>query len=369
MPYHYYDINVRITIADRIQFSVIKSITIESSIEKLSDTAKLELPREFKNAKLDENGLSLERKNLLEYMKVGDRILIEAGYNGNLFTEFEGYLTEIGAEIPTELECEDEMYKLRRAGMLNKTFKSVDLKTLLKFIAPGYEIEALDMSLGKMQIERATPYKVIEKLKSDYGIRCFFKGKKLYAGMLVDFKPQTVHQFNFKRNIRSSSDLKYKTKEGRQLFIKAVSMQKGGANKKVTYDFGTPGESEVSLHAPVNLNQAQLKDWVEKYWNSKIFDGLEGSVDGWAIPRTEVGDSAQITDPNYPTGYRDGQYFIEGVTTTIDESSGFKRQNKLSFKIKSKNETTIFPNYGHITITPRVQKRKKTKSGTSSTTS
>ena len=66
MPYHYYNINVRITIADKIQFNVVKSITIESSIEKMSDTAKLELPREFKNAKVDNNGLSLERKNLLE---------------------------------------------------------------------------------------------------------------------------------------------------------------------------------------------------------------------------------------------------------------------------------------------------------------
>lgn len=365
MPYHYYNIDVRITIADKIQFNICKSIQIESTIEKLSDTAKIELPREFKNALMNDKGFSLERKNLLEYLKIGDSITIEAGYNGDLYTEFEGYLTEIGAEIPTVLECEDEMYKLKRAKLINKSFASVTLKELLKFIAPGYEIEALDMSLGKMLIERATPYKVIEKLKSDYGIRCFFKGKKLYAGMLVDFKPQTVHQFNFKRNIRSSSDLVYKTKEGRQLFIKAESMQKGGATKKVTYEFGTPGESEVTLHAPINLTQSELKDWTEKYWNSKIFDGLEGSLDSWGLPRTETGDSAQIVDPNYPTGYRDGQYFIEGVTITIDESSGFKRQNKLSFKIKSKNETTIFPTYGHITVTQRMQRKKKSTTGNS----
>lgn len=332
MPYLYFNISVRITIADRIQFNVVKSVQIESTIEKLSDTAKIELPREFKNAILNKGALSLEKKNLLEYIKVGDSILIEAGYDGDLQTEFEGYITEIGAEIPTVLQCEDEMYKLRRAELINKAFASVTLKQLLQFIAPGYEVEALDMSLGKMVIERATPYKVIEKLKSDYGIRCFFKGKKLYAGMLVDFKPQTMHQFNFKRNIRSSSDLQYKTKEGRQLYIKAESMQKGGG--KVTYEFGEKGESEVTLHGPINLTKDELKSWVEKYHASKIYNGYEGSLDSWGIPYTKTGDGAEITDPNYPNGYRDGQYYIAGVTVSIDEQSGFKRSNKLSFKIK-----------------------------------
>ena len=62
MPYHYYNIDVRITIADKIQFNICKSIKIESTIEKLSDTAKIELPREFKNALMNDRGFSLERK-------------------------------------------------------------------------------------------------------------------------------------------------------------------------------------------------------------------------------------------------------------------------------------------------------------------
>jgi len=358
MALNYFTIDIRITIAERIQFTIVKSIKIESTIEKFADTAIIELPREFKNAVDNNERLSLERKNLLEYLKVDDSIVIEAGYDGKLFTEFTGYISNIGAEIPILIECEDEMYKLKKMPLINHTFKAATLKEVLQFIAPGYQVNALDMPVGKYMIERATPYKVIEDLKEKFGVRCFFKGKILYAGLTVDFKPQRVHDFTFGKNIRGSTDLKYKTQASRKRLIKAVSMQKGGTDKKVTYEYGEPGESEISLHAPLNLNQEQLKEWTEKYYFSMVFDGYEGSVDGWFYPRTEVGDSANVKDPNYPTGYRDGQYFIDGVTTLINESDGIKRQNKLSFKIKS-NEEFNRPTYGHITITPRVQRTKK----------
>lgn len=54
-------------------------------------------------------------------------------------------------------------------------------------------------------------------------------------------------------------------------------------------------------HAPINLSQAELKTWCEKYWASKVFDGFEGSIDGWCDPKTTIGSTAEITDPNYPT--------------------------------------------------------------------
>src|SRR5690606_12825630 len=128
--------------------------------------------REFKNAVDNNQRLSLERKNLLDYLKVDDSIVIEAGYNGELFSEFTGYISNVGAEIPIVVECEDEMYKLKKMPLINHTFKAANLKEVLQFIAPGYEINALDMPVGKYMIERATPYKVIEDLKEKFGIRC-----------------------------------------------------------------------------------------------------------------------------------------------------------------------------------------------------
>ena len=135
------NINLRVTIADNIKFNVVESIRIENSTEKFTDTAKIVLPREFKQAVKNGDRFSIADKKLLDVIKIGDSITIEAGYNGEYHTEFVGYITKIGAEAPIEIECEDEMYKLKKAQPIKKLYSAVDLKVLLRDIAPGYEIE------------------------------------------------------------------------------------------------------------------------------------------------------------------------------------------------------------------------------------
>ncbi|MGP1500751.1 MAG: hypothetical protein ACTTJM_03085 [Bergeyella cardium] len=330
----YFNINTRITIADNIQFSVVESIHIENSSEKFTDTAKVVLPREFKQALHQGKQFSIANKNLLEVIKVGDAIRIEAGYNGEYITEFEGYITKMGAEAPLVLECEDEMYKMKKAQSLKKIYSVIDLKDLLKDLAPGYEVKTFDkMPLGKFAVNNATPYKVIEYLKQNYGVRCFFKGKTLYAGVNIQFKADTVHHFNLNRNVRKGGDLVYETKEGRKRWIKAISKQKG-TSKQVTYEFGEQGESEITLHAPINLNKEQLKKWAEDYYKGLIYDGYSGSFHSWGLPRTRAGDSAEIIDPKYPDQHRDGIFYISEVVIDINASDGYKRKNTITFKIK-----------------------------------
>ncbi|MRI64704.1 hypothetical protein EDM00_12010, partial [Ornithobacterium rhinotracheale] len=208
----YLNIHLNISVGDKISFEVAKSIEINSSLQKLSNTAVVELPREFKEAK---------GKRLLDHINIGDAIKIELGYNGELHKEFEGYITNIGAEIPTVLECEDEMYKLKRTQKFNHTFANASLKDILQFIAPNYTLDCVDMSFGKFMIQNATAFEVLEELKK-YGIRCNFNGNTLHAGTLVDFKAREVHRFVFGENIRESSDLKYISKEKKECKIKAI---------------------------------------------------------------------------------------------------------------------------------------------------
>jgi hypothetical protein len=333
MNYQYLNISVRITIDKQVQFTTVESIILENTTEKFSDTAKITLPREFKNVSIDGRSASLVQRNIKEFIKVGDTIKIEAGYNQEYTIEFEGYITEIGADIPLVLQCEDQMYILKKQPKINHTFKSVTLENLIKFIAPGYKVQALEMPLGKFMVSNATPYKVIQELKQRFGIRCYFKGKTLVAGLAIDFKPEKNHLFVFGKNIRSSSSLKYESKHKQKRYYKGISLQKG-TSKKVTYSFGDVDGDHRTLHLPLNLNEAQVKQWVLKTYNDMVFDGYKGSIDSWGIPKTKAGDSASIIDPNYPDKHRDMTLFIEKVMTTIDSNNGFKRENKLSFKIK-----------------------------------
>ena len=331
MPYHYYNIDVRITIGN-VQFNVVNSIEINNSVESLTDTAKITLPREFKNAKQNNAGLSLARKNILDYIKIGDPVTIEGGYNGDLEVEFTGYVSRIHADIPLVIECEDEMWKLKRMSQINKTYSKTTLKQVLKDILPGYEINILEnRELQKYMITQATPYNVLEKLREQM-IRCFFIGKTLHADLPFNLKSYKTHDFNMKRNVCSGSDLNFEIKEFVEKYVKYTSKEIG-TSKTISVEVGKKGNDEKIVEVGFFMTKEELRKWANADYNSRYYDGYSGSFDSWAIPRTRAGDSAKIKDPNYPDGHRDGTFFIEGVQITIDGSSGYKRKNTISRKL------------------------------------
>lgn len=329
----YFNINLKITIAETYVFNVAETIHIENSTEKISDTAIVTLPREFKQLQENNNSISIAKKRLLDFIKVGDSINIQSGYDGDLDTEFQGYIARIGAEIPIELECEDEMYKLKKMEPINKTFSDISLKKFLQFIAPGYEIECFETHLGKIALENVTPYAALLEIKSQYPFKFFFRDKTLVAGLSNDFNSLGKHEFNLNRNVRKGGDLKYASKEDRQFRVKAISKQKG-TSKEITYEFGEKGDSERTLHCPLNLNKEQLQKYAEDFIKKLCYDGYGGGFLSWCYPRTKAGDSAELTDLNYPDKHRDGIYYINEVITDINRSDGILRKNNITFKIK-----------------------------------
>ncbi len=335
MNYLYYNISLRITIDNRLSFTVCQSIHIESSVQVLSDTAKLELPRQFKNA-VNPSGktVNIVGKSILDFMKRGDSIKIEFGYDDRLVTEFEGYITSVGAEIPLLLECEDEMFQLKRAPRVTKFIKSGKLIDILKAVLPShYDIECNgDYSIGKWLIEDATPYNVLEELREKAGIRAYFKNPTtLCVGMIVDFKAENIHKYNFSQNVRRGSSLKFVQKESKPIFLTVESKQSNGTVLKVSK--GEKGGDEKTIKLWPNMTKSELEVWANKQQTSVSFDGFEGTLDGWCYPRTRPGDSAQLYRPFFEDRHQDGRYFIESVTIDVNGSDGIKRANKLSYKL------------------------------------
>lgn len=335
MNYLYHNIGLSITIANNLQFTVCQSLHIESSVQVLSDTAKIELPREFKNA-VDEVGKSINiaGKSILDFIKRGDVVKIEFGYDGDLQTEFEGYITKIGAEVPLILECEDEMFQLKKAPRITKFIKSGKLIDILRAVIPAkYAIESnADYSIGKWLIEDATPYNVLEELREKAGIRAYFKNPTtLCVGMIVDFKAEAVHKFNFSENVRRGSSLKFEQKDSKPVFLTVESKQSNGTVLKVST--GEKGGDEKTIKLWPNMTQSELKLWADKQQSSVSYNGFEGSLDSWCYPRTKPGDAAQLYRPFYKDRHQDGRYFIESVTVDVNGSDGIKRINGLSYKL------------------------------------
>lgn len=334
MNYLYFNICLRITIGDTIQFTQCASIQIEQSVEVLSNNAVVELPREFRNA-VDSVGksINISGKSILNFMNRGDKIKIEFGYDDDLQTEFEGYIKIIGAETPLVLECEDEMYQLKKAPKITKFIKSGKLIDILKAVIPAnYNIEYnADYHIGKWLIESATPYNVLEELREKAGIRAYFKDSKtLCVGMVVDFKSEKVHNYNFSENVRRGSDLKFMQAE-KPFYLTVESKQANGSIVSVSK--GEKGGNETSIKLWPNLEKTELQKWIDARFKVAVLDSFQGSLNGWCYPRTKAGESLQIYRPYYTDRHQDGRYFIQGVTINVNGSDGIIRQNQIGYKL------------------------------------
>lgn len=315
-----------------VRFDRVNSVHIEKSIKTQTDTAKIIVPREYNSVIVNGNVDSIARKNITEFIKVGDPVNIKLGYDGENEEEFSGVVSSIGADIPLEIECEDQMWHLKRTSY-TRVFPTVKLLELLKYIAPGYTYDVIDnINLGKFTISNASAYKVLEDLRTNYGLHSFFKNGILTIGFMIDVKPLVVHQININRNVRASdeNDLKFVRKQDLNILLKGISLNRKG--KRLTYDFGDRNGAVRTLHYS-NKTYDELKNLTEKTYRSLSFDGYRGKIPTWGLPRTKPGDGALIKDPNYENSEREGKYLIESVTIDFNANDGFKRDNTLGMKI------------------------------------
>jgi len=325
----YYNMVSKITIG-KVETQYVTSVTVKSSFKEMADTATIVLPREYRSAKIAGRTDSFERKNIKDLMKVGDEVTIQLGYDDQLKTVFKGYVKRITADIPLQIECEDEMFKLRRSGSFTESFKSIKLLDLLHKIAPGYQYEVIDnMNLGAFIIENSTAFEVLEALRKDYLLHSSFQGKKLIVGFPTDLKPQTDHIFHIDY-MRSADNLKFVAKEDMKLQIKAISNNRDGTKEVVTV--GDSGGSVRTLNF-ANKSKKELEDLAKKQLQTLNFDGYQGSFDSIGTPFVIVGDAVIIKDENYPNSQRDGKYLVEGVERAFDDSTGYKQTITLSRKL------------------------------------
>lgn len=322
----YFNMVCRITLGN-VQFDQVNAVNISQSIKLISDTAKITLPRHF-TVKVGDRPEELTRKRILDIIKVGDTVKIELGYDDDLATEFEGYISRIGADIPLEIECEDEMYKLRKTTF-NQTIANAKLSDLVKIIAPGYTYDLIDdIPLGKFEMKNASGADVFDALREQYLLHSYFTGKVLTVGFPASIKPGTHHQYNLNRNIRQARELHFVRAEDQKLQIKAISNNSDGSKTVVTV--GEEGGSTRTLNF-ANKTQDQLKILADRNLKSLVFDGYSGKLSAFGVPRTVAGDAIEITDPE--ESGREGSYLTEAVDINFSSSVGFERVLTPSLKL------------------------------------
>lgn len=321
-----------------VQLNNVTSFEITESIDEISNTAKITIPRMFQQ---------LDGKPILEQIKEGDKVVINAGYyrdnDLDIKTEFVGYIREIKSSRPLEIYCDDEMYLLQQTNYV-KSYKETTLLQVLKEIIPStIRIECPDVNLGKLQIDNASAFVVLQNLKDNHGLYSKMFNGVLKVGLrdLLDANiPGVVHEYtlnptNTNGNFIKQNNLTFKRKEDFQLKVRvtATNPNTKDKKKKIQVEVGSkmPNASLISLTYPGRVSESELKAYAESIYNKRCYDGYTGSITGFGVPRVHAGDAVQLINADdEPGNYK---YLVEKTVISYNESGGFSRKNDLSYKI------------------------------------
>ena len=308
---------------DRPAFEVrrVVSVKVESSWRNLTGTATVQLAGRWL---FKENKVAVK-----DWLRRGDPITIELGYDKHLVPEFAGYITDIKPGAPVTLSCEDEMYRLKRYPV-RKSYAGVRLGKLLADICPpGTQIDALDVDLGHFKAANVTVAKVLEKIKEMYGFVSFFRGGVLYCGKA--YRQQqgspTRTAFNFQRpglGAVLGDALEYRTADDLKVIVTATSHQLKGKDLKVIVGDVAALDAEPRTLQYFNLaNEADLRAAALRDVAKLKVEGYKGSFTSYGLPSVQHGELAGLTNSEYPE--RDGNFYIDATSKTF-ESGGYRQE-------------------------------------------
>lgn len=302
---------VEITGEKKWVFEKITACEIVRDSEALTTTCKLSLPRKVKWKGETSNPI-----------KRGDKISVWLGYDDDLRLAFTGYVLRNGFKAPIEVFCEDEMFALKQKQCVKKSYKNVDIQTLLKDQGLPYDIKVLgEQNIGQYRVNFENVAELLAHLKEN-NIRTFFRleeGKPvLYCGVLFDHGNEMKQVFETGINIISDSSLNEQKAEDLKIKLKVVSLQPDN-KKKIKVEVGDADGENRTLHC-YGKTEAEAKAWGEQELERLKRDGLTGSFQTFGHVLLDVLDVIGVKID----GERKGKYQVQKNTITFG-SSGFRQ--------------------------------------------
>lgn len=295
--------NSYITIGD-YEFTACHSFETNKSWKKLVQTAVLKLHN---------------IEGLLKAIKVGDPVEIYAWYDNDArVLEFQGYVSEILPKIPVEIRCEDEMWKLKQETV-SQSWKRISLKDLLTYLVPGATIEAPDVTLSPFRLDKVTKATALQKLKDEYLLTLYFRGKTLFAGLPYIEKGLPEVVYHFQKNA-IAENLVYKNKSDMKLKVKAISVLPN--NTHITKEYGDPDGDMITMHY-YNKTEAELDRLGKEAAERQKYDGYKGNFRSLGgLPFCDHSYTCWLEDDNYPE--REQGVFADAVKTEYGPNGWFR---------------------------------------------
>lgn len=319
-----YIIVTSISTERQLVFDFVNRVEIESTFKRLTDTATITLPRK----------LSLQNENLKQLIKRGDLVTIQLGYDGNLNTEFTGFVRDVEVNEQAVIHCEDSMYLLKKKKSIDQdkpnAWRAIDLEGLISRLV-GDTVQwqvSHNFDIGAYRLTEDTVAKELDKLRERAGIFAYFRGTKLIVGFAYELdKASNKVAYKFQWNVLENS-LEYKDKEQTKIKIKAVNVKPDGS--QTTQDFGDEDGELRTLHY-YNKADSGIKSLVEADLEKLKFTGYQGDILVLGEPYCSHGWIADLKDDVYPE--KEGSYLIDKVVVSYDINGGYRRKITLGGKV------------------------------------
>jgi hypothetical protein len=326
-----------------VTFNFVHSIEIESSYENLTDTCKITIPR-----KLTLEGIPLF-SGATPIFKRGDKIEVSIGYVPNITKVFDGYIKTVGSNVPVVLECEDAMYLLKqytvnypsKVGLIERIAKAplkfhpntiqptLKLKELLDYCLPNIEFEVVDnIDLGKFTIIKATPSKVLDELKSKYGLYSYFRDGILHVGFANDASVTNEAEFKMEEVVINSDTLEWQRAEDVRIKCVAISMNKD--NSKTQIEFGDEDGNQITI-TKQDMDAKSLEFAAKEWIAENKYTGFKGEIETFGEPIMKHGDRVKLTSTKLPE--RDGTYLVKKVKRIYGVNDGNHQLLTLGIKV------------------------------------
>jgi hypothetical protein len=326
-------IDTEITI-NGVVFSGVNSVEISSSWEDLTDTCKILVPNKFKR----------QNKNITVgdegFFKRGDEVIVKLGYFPKLNVYFEGFVRKITPDNLITIECEDLVYKLKQEPV-TKSFKAIKLADFLKELT-SESFQAVDATLGKFRISNSTVAKVLEELKSSYGLVSYVRNKVLRVGLAYYPDEANTVQLTLdgtNGNV-AENNLEFIDSNELQIVVKGSSMQ---SNNKIIQRWAYYDDSKVlqltstdpkkgetdTLSVPLQTAD-QLDGFITQRLEKRLSTGVTGTVTAFLEPQVFHGDIVDLHSLKFPE--KGGFYFVKRVKTSVTIGGGGRQEIELDIK-------------------------------------
>jgi hypothetical protein len=311
----------------KVIFDYCCNVEITSGLNNLTDTAVVEVPR----------NITRDGKTLDDFVKRGDAIHINLGYDGNYTTHFSGYVARISNTNPIVMECENAMWLFKQVEVKAEKLEPFDVAAYLKKHLPvGIElVTKATPKPDRFVIKGATTLaRVLEYVRDYFSIRMFIDDTKLYVTtpVLLANKENGFGVVKLKYGSADSNIAKVDIKVTKGEDVKVRVRAKAILDDNTTISVALPEkETEGELHEYYDYS-SKTKEQLTVFAEGKIAelkcDKADGEVTLLGLPTVKKGQVAHTWD----TGRRelnDKMWLCEQVRTVFGHAAGFKQYVKL----------------------------------------